>query len=88
MTFLKPEKNSLIDPLKIKENIKENTILISILLVVYKLVLPINTSLIPFIINELLVFGVLYFLFNYMNTVVETKKETPLSLVLNTGILG
>ncbi|MEG8945975.1 GAF domain-containing SpoIIE family protein phosphatase [Rosettibacter firmus] len=66
----------------------ENTIIISILLVVYKLVIPINTSLIPFIINELLVFGVLYFLFNYVNTIVETKKETPLSLVLNTGILG
>lgn len=30
VTYLKPEKNSLIDPQKIKENIKENTILVSI----------------------------------------------------------
>ncbi|MFN6992222.1 MAG: aminotransferase class V-fold PLP-dependent enzyme, partial [Fervidobacterium sp.] len=30
VSYLKPEKNSLIDPQKVKENIKENTCLITI----------------------------------------------------------
>lgn len=66
----------------------ENTIIISILLVIFNLIFPIHTSLILFIINEVLVFGVLYFLFHYMNSIVETKKESPLSLILNSGILA
>ncbi|MEJ5350615.1 MAG: GAF domain-containing SpoIIE family protein phosphatase [Melioribacteraceae bacterium] len=66
----------------------ENTIIISILLVIFNLIFPIHNSLILFIINEVLVFGVLYFLFHYMNSIVETKKESPLSLILNSGILA
>lgn len=65
----------------------ENSILLSILLVIYNIIFPVHSTLILFIINELLVFGVLYFLFNYMNIFVDSKKELPLSLILNLGIL-
>ncbi len=65
----------------------ENTIIISILLVIYNLIFPIHNSLILFLINEILVFGVLYFLYHYINSIVESKKESPLSLILNSGIL-
>ncbi len=66
----------------------ENIIIISIILIVYNLVFLVRYSLILFIINELLVFAVLYFLFHYMNSIAESKKETPLSLILNVGILA
>lgn len=66
----------------------ENTILTSILLVIYNLIFPIHTTLFFFIINEILVFAVLYFLYYYINSLVEVKKELPLSLILNAGILG
>lgn len=66
----------------------ENTILTSILLMIYNLIFPARNTFIFFIINEILVFAVLYFLYNYMSSLVESKKELPLSLILNTGILG
>jgi phosphoserine phosphatase RsbU/P len=66
----------------------ENTILISILLFLFNLVFPIHDSPILSIINEVLIFGSLFFAFNYISQFLSSKVDSPLSLVLNSGILA
>ncbi|MCL6100042.1 MAG: SpoIIE family protein phosphatase, partial [Bacteroidetes bacterium] len=66
----------------------ENAILLSILLFLFNLIFPIHDSLILSIISEVLVFGTLFFLYNYVHQFLSSKVDSPLSLVLNAGILA
>lgn len=66
----------------------ENAILLSVLLFLYNLIFPQHDVLVLMIINEILVFGTLYFLYNYLHRSLAYKTDSPLTLVLNAGILG
>lgn len=66
----------------------ENAILVSILLFLFNILFPIHDGLILSFINETLVLLAMFFLYNYIHPLIETKTESPLSMVLNTGILG
>ena len=66
----------------------ENAILTAILLFVFNIVFPIHTGFVLSAINELLVFATLYFIYNYIHPFLSSKTDSPLSLVLNAGILG
>lgn len=66
----------------------ENTILTSILLFLYNIVFPIHDTLILSFINEILVFAAFYFLFKYIHPFLSAKTDSPLTLVLNAGILA
>ena len=65
----------------------ENAILLSILLFLFNLIFPLHDSLILSVLNEVLVFGTIYFLYNYIHHFLGSKVDSPLSLVLNSGIL-
>jgi len=66
----------------------ENAILVSILLFLFNLVFPLHDSNILAIINELLVFFSVFFLFHYVHQFLNSKVDSPLTLVLNAGILA
>lgn len=66
----------------------ENAIIVSILLFLFNLVFPEHDSLLLSFINELLVFLVLFFVFSYVQPFLSSKTDSPLTLVLNTGILA
>jgi len=65
----------------------ENTILISIVLFVFKLVFFSSNSLIINIINELAVLSAIYLWVLYVVGFVKTRTTAPLSIILNIGIL-
>lgn len=66
----------------------ENAILTSILLFVYNIIFPLHDDFVLSIINEFLVFATLYFLYKYVQPFLSSKTDSPMSLVLNAGILG
>ena len=66
----------------------ENAILTSILLFVFNIIFPLHNDFILSSINEILVFLSLYFIYNYLQPFLGSKTDSPLSLVLNAGILG
>lgn len=66
----------------------ENAILIAILLFLFNLVFPQHDSIILSVINELLVFFTILFFYNYFHNFLSSKVDSPLSLVLNAGILA
>lgn len=66
----------------------ENAILTAILLFIFNIVFPIHTDFILSAINEILVFVTIYFIYNYVHPFLSSKTDSPLSLVLNAGILG
>ncbi|MDQ7818317.1 MAG: PP2C family protein-serine/threonine phosphatase [Melioribacteraceae bacterium] len=66
----------------------ENAIIVSILLFLFNLVFPEHDSLLLSLINEVLVFLVLFFVFSYVQPFLSTKTDSPLTLVLNAGILA
>lgn len=66
----------------------ENAIVTSILLFLYNIIFPIHDSLVLSSINEILVYLTIYFLYCYVYPYLESKTDSPLSLVLNAGILG
>ncbi|MBU2491217.1 MAG: SpoIIE family protein phosphatase [Bacteroidetes bacterium] len=65
----------------------ENTILASIVLFVFKLVFFSSDSLIINIINEFVILGTIYLWIDYVIGFVKPRTSTPLSIILNTGIL-
>lgn len=65
----------------------ENTILSSIVLFVFKLVFFSSDSLVINIINEFVILGTVYLWVDYVRGFVKPKTTTPLSIILNTGIL-
>jgi phosphoserine phosphatase RsbU/P len=66
----------------------ENAIITSILLFVFNIVSPLHSDFVFSLINEVLVFATLYFLYKYIHPFLSSKTDSPLSLVLNAGILG
>ena len=66
----------------------EKAIGFSILLFLYKLLFPYNTTFFPLVINEIIVIATFYFVTLYILEFVETKKYSPLSLIINAGILN
>ena len=66
----------------------ENAILVSILLFLFNLIFPLHDSVILAIINELLVFLTVFFLYHYVHQFLNSKVDSPLTLVLNAGILA
>lgn len=66
----------------------ENTILVSIMLFLFNLLFPLHDSTVLFICGEVLVFLTVFFLYNYIYRFLNTKVDSPFSLVLNAGILA
>jgi phosphoserine phosphatase RsbU/P len=66
----------------------ENAILVSIILFLFNLIFPLHESPVLSIINEVLVFLTIFFLYNYIHLFLSSKLDSPLTLVLNAGILG
>jgi len=66
----------------------EKAITLSVILFLYKLISPYNTTLIPLLINEVIVISTFYFITLYTLEFVGNKKYSPLSLILNAGILN
>lgn len=65
----------------------ENSILVSIVILVFKIISPGNDSFIFTLINESLIFLMIYFLFSYFKGFIRIKEVSPLSVILNAGIL-
>ncbi len=66
----------------------ENAILFSIVLFVFKIIFPVLSPLSIIIINELLVLVTLYFWLLYIIGFTQSKINSPLSIILNAGILN
>lgn len=66
----------------------ENAIVLSIVLFLFNLVFPIHDAFLLSLIHEGIVFLTIFFLYNYLQQSLSKKLDTPLSLVLNIGILG
>ncbi|RJP71858.1 MAG: hypothetical protein C4539_04390 [Ignavibacteriales bacterium] len=66
----------------------ENAIAFSVILFLYKLILPYGNTLWWLIPNEALVFCTYYFVTVYLLEFIRSKNYKPLSIVLNAGILS
>lgn len=66
----------------------ENIVFIAILVVLFRLVFPSNSSLIIYSVSELLLFSLIYFVSLYLNDFFTIKKYTPLSVILNVGVFA
>lgn len=66
----------------------ENAIIVSILLFLYNLIFPLHDTFLLSLINETLVFLVLIFIFSYIQPFLSAKTDSPLTFVLNAGILA
>jgi phosphoserine phosphatase RsbU/P len=66
----------------------ENAIALSIILFLFKLVFPYNNTAWWLIPNEILVVLTFYFVADYLQEIIKEKKYSPLSIVLNAGILN
>ncbi len=77
------------DLLKVTNSKKlENAIFISVILFIYKIIFPINTTFLYLIINELLIFISVFAWVRYVSEFINPRLSKPLSLVINTGILN
>ncbi len=65
----------------------ENAIFISIILFIFKVIIPQVDSISIALINDLLVFSTIYLWIIYLGDLTRSKINTPLSIVLNAGIL-
>ncbi|MCX6168766.1 MAG: SpoIIE family protein phosphatase [Ignavibacteriales bacterium] len=66
----------------------ENAVIVFILLFLFNLIFPQHDTILLFIGNEILVFITVFFSFNYVSGFLNSKVDSPLSLVLNAGILA
>ena len=66
----------------------ENAIFISVLLFIYKIIFPINETLVYLIINELLILLAVFVWVSYVSEFINPKLRKPISLIINTGILN
>jgi phosphoserine phosphatase RsbU/P len=66
----------------------ENAIFVSVLLFIYKIIFPINETILYLIINELLIFVSVFAWVYYVSEFINPKLRKPLSLIINTGILN
>lgn len=77
------------DLLKVTNSKKlENAIFISVILFIYKIIFPINETILYLIINELLIFISVFAWVQYVSEFINPRLSKPLSLVINTGILN
>ena len=65
----------------------EYSVVVSIILFVFKIVFGTQESLVPIFLNELLVFATFYFWMVYTVDLIHTNLRSPLAVVLNVGIL-
>lgn len=65
----------------------EYSVVVSIILFVFKILFGTPESLVSILLNELLVFATLYFWLVYMVDLIHTNLRSPLAVVLNVGIL-
>ncbi len=66
----------------------ENAIVVSILLFILKIIFPNLDGFLKLIVNEIFILTTLYFWGIYLIDFVETRIVSPLSIILNSGILG
>ncbi len=66
----------------------ENAVFISILFFIYKIIFPVNTTLVYLIINEILVLVCVIVWVLYVSEFINPRLSKPLSLVINAGILN
>lgn len=65
----------------------EYTAILAVALILYKSIFPFAANNYGIIISELLVLSTTIFIFHYLADFAQRKKDNPLGLVLNTGIL-
>lgn len=66
----------------------ENAIFVSVLLFIYKVIFPINETIIYVIINELLIVVSVFAWVNYVSEFINPKLRKPLTIIINAGILN
>ncbi|MBK8945536.1 MAG: SpoIIE family protein phosphatase [Ignavibacteriae bacterium] len=66
----------------------ENAVFISVVFFIFKIIFPVNDSLLFLIVNELLVLISVFAWVNYVSEFIDPKLSKPLSLVVNVGILN
>ncbi|MFZ1289388.1 MAG: GAF domain-containing SpoIIE family protein phosphatase [Melioribacteraceae bacterium] len=66
----------------------ENAVFISVIFFIYKIIFPINDTLLFLIVNELLVLVSVFAWVYYVTEFIDPKLSKPLSLVVNAGILN
>lgn len=66
----------------------ENAVFISILFFIYKIIFPVNATIIYLIINEILVLVCVITWVLYVSEFINPRLSKPLSLVINAGILN
>lgn len=66
----------------------EYAILLTALLIIFKVIFPLSNTLILALINAFIIYGVLYFGLLYVSEFTNQKRSSPISLVLNAGILN
>jgi serine phosphatase RsbU (regulator of sigma subunit) len=66
----------------------ENALVLSVILFLFKIVFPYSNSVFWLVPNELLIILTFYFITVYLLEFINNKKYTPLSIVLNAGILN
>ncbi|MBA4320451.1 MAG: hypothetical protein C0412_18795, partial [Flavobacterium sp.] len=66
----------------------ENIVFISILIILFRLIFPSNSSILIYSASEILLFTLVYFVALYVNDFFSIKKFTPLPVILNIGVLA
>lgn len=66
----------------------EFSILVTVLIIIFKIVFPIPAGFLILLVNEFLVLLMLYFSVLYTSEFTRQKKNNPISLIINAGILG
>lgn len=66
----------------------ENSILALIVLFLFNIIFPDHDTFILSFMNEILLFLSILFAYYYMHPFLSTKSDSPLSMILNSGILG
>jgi len=65
----------------------ENLVITAILIILFRLIFPSNSSAGVYTASEFLLFGFIYFAALYLNDFFNVKKYAPLSVILNIGVL-
>ena len=65
----------------------ENIVFTAILVIIYRLIFPSGSSLLIYTGSEIILFALLYTAALYINDFFSLKKYSPLSVILNVGLL-
>jgi serine phosphatase RsbU (regulator of sigma subunit) len=66
----------------------ENSIFLLIVLFVFKIIFPANDTIPVLIINEIIILLAIFFIIAYTDDFIRDKIDSPIAIVLNTGILN